>query len=65
MKLNTSKILLLMAGFGINHGQLAEKSGVSRQTLSAVMNGRSCRPELVGKIAKALDVKPEEIIETN
>ena len=44
MKLNKIKILLLMAEFGINQKQLAETAGVSRQTLSAIMNGRNCRP---------------------
>ena len=41
----------------------AAKAGISRQTLSAVMNGRNCRPELLGKISRALGVEPEEIIE--
>lgn len=63
MKINEIKVLLLMADFSINQKQLAEIAGISRQTLSAVMNGRNCRPELLGKLAKALEVKPEEIIE--
>lgn len=63
MRLDKRKMLLHMANFSISQKQLAEKAGISRQTLSAVMNGRSCRPELLGKIAKALEVKPEEIIE--
>lgn len=63
MRLSTQKIFLLMAGFSLNQKQLAEKAGISRQTLSAVMNGRNCRPELLGKLARALEVKPEEIIE--
>ena len=52
-----------MARLEINQRSLAIKAGISRQTLSAVMNGRNCRPELLGKLAKALEVKPEEIIE--
>lgn len=63
MRLDKRKMLLHMANFSISQKQLAEKAGISRQTLSAVMNGRNCRPELLGKIAKALEVKPEEIIE--
>lgn len=62
MKLNEIKVLLLMANLCINQKQLAEKAEISRQTLSAVMNGRNCRPELLGKLAKALEAKPEEII---
>lgn len=63
MRLNRTKIQLLMAKSCIVQGALADKAGISRQTLSAVMNGRSCRPELLGRIAKALEVEPEEIIE--
>lgn len=63
MRLNRTKIQLLMAKGCIVQGALADKAGISRQTLSAVMNGRSCRPELLGRIAKALEVEPEEIIE--
>jgi DNA-binding Xre family transcriptional regulator len=63
MRLNTTKVRLLMAKQVINQASLAAKAGISRQTLSAVMNGRSCRPELLGKISRALGVEPEEIIE--
>lgn len=63
MRLNRTKIQLLMARLEINQQSLAIKAGISRQTLSAVMNGRNCRPELLGKLSKALEVKPEEIIE--
>lgn len=63
MRLNRTKVSLLMAK-GLNTQQeLALKAGISRQTMSAVMNGRNCRPELLGKISKALGVEPEEIIE--
>ena len=54
---------MLMAELEIGQQTLAIRAGISRQTLSAVMNGRNCRPELLGKIAKALNVKPEKIIE--
>lgn len=63
MRLNKNKISLLMARQLINQASLAMKAGVSRQTMSAVMNGRNCRPELLGKISKALGVEPEEIVE--
>lgn len=63
MKLNQTRVKLIMAKLGINQTTLATMAGVSRQTISTVMNGRSCRPELLGKISKALGVEPEEIIE--
>lgn len=63
MRLNRTKVSLLMAKQTINQASLAAKAGISRQTMSAVMNGRNCRPELLGKISKALEAEPEEIIE--
>ncbi len=63
MRLNKTKVSLLMAKLLISQASLAAKAGISRQTMSAVMNGRNCRPELLGKISKALGVEPEEIIE--
>lgn len=63
MRLSRKKIQLLMAKQEITQQLLAAKAAVSRQTISAVMNGRNCRPDLLGKIARALNVKPEDIIE--
>lgn len=63
MRLNRTKISLLMAKLLISQASLAAKAGISRQTMSAVMNGRNCRPELLGKISAALGVEPDEIIE--
>lgn len=63
MKLNQTRVKLIVAKLCINQVTLATMAGVSRQTISTVMNGRSCRPELLGKISKALGVEPEEIIE--
>ena len=51
-----------MAKLEINQAQLAKRAGVSRQTMSQIMNGRKCRPDLFGKVAKALNVEPEEIL---
>lgn len=63
MKLSNTKVSLLMAQKLYTQTELAKKAGVSRQTLSAVMNGRNCRPELLGKISRALEIEPGEIIE--
>lgn len=63
MRLNRLKVQLIMAKLGVNQASVAAKAGISRQTMSAVMNGRNCRPDLLGKIAKALGVEPEKIIE--
>jgi DNA-binding Xre family transcriptional regulator len=63
MRLDKDKVLLAMAKRCMNQKQLAAEAGASRQTMSAVMNGRNCRPELLGKIARALETEPENIIE--
>ena len=63
MRLNRSKVQRLMIKGPNTQQELAAKAGISRQTMSAVMNGRNCRPELLGKISKALGVEPEEIVE--
>lgn len=63
VRVDRRKVELVMAKQGVSQKTLAEKSNISRQSLSYVMNGRSCRPELLGKISKALGVEPEEIIE--
>ena len=58
MRLNRIKVNLLLAKLLINQAVLADKAGISRQTMSAVMNGRNCRPELLGRSRKALGVDP-------
>lgn len=62
LKVDKTKVQLKMAKMGFNQLQLAEHTGVSRQTISCIMNGRECRPELFGRIAKALKTEPEDII---
>lgn len=63
MKLCKKNVLLYMARLVIDQQALAERSGVSRATISAAINGRKCNPVLLGKISKALDTDPENIIE--
>ena len=63
VRVDKIKVQLLMTKGPHTQQELAAKAGISRQTLSAVMNGRNCRPELLGKISKALGVEPKEIIE--
>ncbi len=45
-------------------GDLAEKSGVHRNTISKLENGRGgAYPETIRKLAEALDVEPTELLE--
>ncbi len=63
MKIKKTSVLIFMARLKLKQADLAANSGVSKQTISAVMNGRSCKPEIVGKIAEGLGVDPTDIIE--
>jgi transcriptional regulator with XRE-family HTH domain len=45
-------------------GDLAEKCGVHRNTISKLENGRGgAYPETIRKLAEALDVEPTELLE--
>lgn len=63
MKISVTKVQLLMAKALLTQKELAAKAGISCQNLSSIMNGTNSKPATVGRISKALGVKPEEIIE--
>lgn len=61
MKISNSKFDLLLAKKGITRKSL--NNVVSETTLSKIKKGSSILPKTVGKIARALNVDVEEIIE--
>lgn len=63
--MNVSKIKLgiTMAKKGYNFKLLALKSGVSRATLSAINNGKSCKADVLVKISDALGCQSESLLE--
>ncbi|QNO15315.1 helix-turn-helix transcriptional regulator [Alkalicella caledoniensis] len=64
MKLDSQKLLIGMANACITITELAEKSNVSRPALTKFTTGKSNpKPATIGKLAKALDVKVEDLIE--
>lgn len=63
MRVNRKKLFSTMLDQDMKVGQLVEKSGISRCTVSAIRGGKSCTLRTVQKLAKALGVDPEEIIE--
>lgn len=64
VKLDVGKLLLAMANSCMNATELADKSKVSRGTLTKCLSGKSNpRPATIGMIAKALDVSVEDLIE--
>lgn len=64
MKLDPIKLKLAMARKEYNAVELAKITDLSRNTITGYMNGsRMPRIELLGKIAKALDVDPADLVE--
>ncbi len=63
MKIDRQKLLLTMARACMSPADLQTATQLPRPTLNNAMGGRGIRPVTLGKIAKALSVDPEEIIE--
>lgn len=63
MKADVTNLMIAMARKSINFGELAKASGISRQTLSYIKNGKSCKADVAGKIAHALNVDVTEIFD--
>lgn len=64
MKISKSKIELLLAEKGLSMTVLAERSGMSRQSISTIKQRGTCTPCTAAKLAKGLGVLVAEIIET-
>lgn len=63
MKANREKLELAMAKACLLPSELAERAGMPRPTLNGVINGRNVRPATLGKVARALGVDVEELLE--
>lgn len=62
MKIDTNKLELAMARHCLSLGALAIKAECNVKTASKVLNGYETKPEAVGKIARALELDPAELI---
>lgn len=62
MTIDNLKFKIALANSGLTIGQAAEKAGVSRSRFYTILNQKSATPVAVGKVAKALGVRAEEII---
>lgn len=65
MKINVFKMQILMGERGLTIkklAELAELSGVSRQTISCIISGKGCTPHVAYKIATALDQELSQIV---
>lgn len=63
MKLDISKLRLLQLEAGLpTQGAFAEAAGITRQTLSTILNRGSCSLPTLAKLAAALHVDPAALI---
>lgn len=64
MKVNKEKLDLAMATNCLSFEKLSKITGVSPVTIARIKNGsQKPRPSTVGKIAKALGMKVEDLID--
>lgn len=63
MNISTRRIKVLMGANLLTQKGLAEAAGVSRMTVNSALLKGSCSTKTAGKIAKALNVPPVEIID--
>lgn len=63
MRINRIKLVTELTKRDITQKQLAATSGVSRTTINFIKNGKSCSDATAGKIAKALGVPVEKLID--
>lgn len=62
MKLDVTKIVLLLAEYGMTKSEFAAKSGVSRQQISTIIGRGTCAPRTAGKLAAGLGIPVVEIM---
>ena len=63
MRISGPKLAYHLADQEITLTKLSAKAGVSRGTLSMIKSGKRCSDETGLKIAEALGVKPEDLLE--
>ena len=63
MKIDRISFIVALTKSGLTGTQLAERSGVSRGTVSAIKCGKSCYEETASKLAAALGVSVNELTE--
>ncbi len=56
MRIDRIKLRVVMLEKDVSQTSLANRSGLSRETINGVCAGRSCTDETAAKIAGALDV---------
>ncbi len=62
MRIDTKKVILILAEQGMTKAALAERSGMARQNISMILGRGTCEPATAGKLAKGLGVPVSEIL---
>lgn len=62
MNLDVIRIERILAETGATKSALAEKCGLSRQSVSTIVRRGTCEPRTAGKLAAGLGVSVAEII---
>lgn len=63
MNINSTKLELLTAAKDLNFAKLSELSGISRQNISTIKTRGTCSAKSLVKLAAALGVDVEELME--
>lgn len=63
MKANKYKLEIAMANRCLNTGDLVNLTKMPTPTVNNVISGRNVRPATIGRIAKALEIPVEDLIE--
>lgn len=63
MRIDRVKLIAELTRQDMNQKQLAERAGISRATVNYVRSGKSCSDEVGNKIAIALNVPIEKLLE--
>lgn len=63
IKINSQKLIMVIANSGMSAKELAEKCGISQVTIARFKSGtQKARLQTAGKLAKTLGVKVEDLI---
>ena len=62
MRADPAKLEIALAKSGQMIQNITQETGISKSTFSRMMHGESVRPDMLGRIAKALGVDVETIM---
>ena len=58
--LDAAKLRTVLFNKGMNQKELAEVSGISRNTINMIMNGKSCSEVTANAICQALGIRQDD-----